>query len=146
MSEIYIYIIKLLLTSLIIEIGGYLINDTSCKNIYKFLSSIIFITIFLTFNFKNSVSDFSKDYIPEHTTINIQNQGIDETFSDKLSLMIEQDIQHRFDTEVSVETDTDFKKIKIRIDNIADKTLTDDILQYVRDKYCSPNDEVESDV
>ncbi len=140
MEEIKIYIIKMVILSVLIQLIGSLIKKDSFKRIYNLVGGIMVVFTLLGIPIENAKLKMSDSY--DNEFYNDNTNIIENEFTKIVSEKIKKDIKETFGFDGDVEVNSDLNKLKITIKgNI--KECSQDINKYIRDKYCTDNDEVE---
>ena len=143
MNALKIYIISIIITSAIIQIGGMFITSESNKKLYQLMGSIILILTLLKIpqkiDFEHPKFLSEKQYSSQETAAFVTND-----FVSKTSDMIKKDINNVFLVEcvVDVVTTENYDKIIISVYGNFDNKTASQIEKHIYQKYCTNNDEV----
>ena len=126
---------------LIIRTGNLILKHTKFQSIYSSVSGIILSVMLLSFimSFKFNINGL---YIDNNINNNlIKQNNIKNEFESNLQELIKNDLHNTFYVNTTVTVQTDMKNIIINISgNLSDKTQ--EVKNYVNEKYCTKGDEV----
>ena len=135
------FILSIITFMLIIRTGNLILKHTKFQSIYSSVSGIILSVMLLSFimSFKFNINGL---YIDNNINNNlIKQNNIKNEFESNLQELIKNDLHNTFYVNTTVTVQTDMKNIIINISgNLSDKTQ--EVKNYVNEKYCTKGDEV----
>lgn len=143
MSEIKLYVIKIIAVAAVVQLGGIFISRKSYQRLYRLIGGIFIILTMISFphikEYKLSVETFDEVYETEYT-----NKFLETQFTEKVSRKIADDIRNIYGVEcdVAVSTNEEFSRLLIEISGEYDENNIDSIRQHVIQNFCTQNDEV----
>ncbi len=141
MENIKGVIISLIIISFFIQIGSVFLSNEKHRKLYSLIGATIIVSIILKFPDMR----FQKSLDVENITSEILEfdpDKIKEIFNRDISEKIQQDIHNKFNVDTKVRAETDFQQVTFYITVYNNEKLIEEISGFVRDSYCSDDDEV----
>ncbi len=141
MEKVKEFAICLVVVCFFLQSGSIFISGDKYKKIYNLICATIIISLVLKIPVRNF--DLSLQ-IPE-SDVNVFEFDLDKVkkeFLDETESRIKKDVYEKFGVELYVDASTDFGNIKFNIHANAPESTIGEISKYIRNNYCTDNDEV----
>lgn len=141
MEKFVLFLKDFLLIAVVLQFGNIILSKTKFHKSYKKISGIIMaiclVSSFLSFDYSTDMPQIKSDYD------NFDNTDIvKEQFQNKLKDIIKSDLHNKYYVNLNIDVDTDYDLLSIKISGKITPDMENDIEKYVKDKYCTPKDEV----
>lgn len=141
MSEVKLYVIKLIVLIIVIQIGNVFLSKTAYKRIFNSVCGVI-ISLMIVMPILKFVTSFRADITDRSDSKTESYTSFKDIFQNNLKKIIENDIQTGFNIKSDVEVNTDFSELKIVIHTETNNLNSKKIADYVKNKYCGEKDTV----
>lgn len=134
-----IFLLTIITVSFVIRSGSLLLDKTSFDKLFKVISGIIIMIIIINFfgtiRLKNDI--FFNNDIPEY-----KDSDFKKIFETNLADTIKNDLHKLNYVNININVKTDFESLIIYVYGIKDDNKANEICKILKNKYCTPNDEV----
>jgi len=141
MEEMKQFILNLTLVCLSLQIGNILISKDKYRRLYGLICAAIIISMILRIPIKK-FSINTNEYVSEFDDIKSYSDTVKNKFLENVNKKLEDDIYHNFGIRSKVDSDSDFQRIIFNIVLYDYKSDISEISNYIRNNYCTENDEV----
>lgn len=141
MSEVKLYVIKLIVLIIVIQIGNVFLSKTAYKRIFNSVCGVI-ISLMIVMPLFEFVTSFRADITDRSDSKTKSYISFKDIFQNNLKKIIENDIRGCFNIKSDVEVNTDFSELKIIIHTETNNSNSNKIADYVKNKYCGEKDTV----
>ena len=141
MSEVELYVIKLIVLIIVIQIGNVFLSKTAYKRIFNSVCGVI-ISLMIVMPIFEFVTSFRADITDRSDSKTESYISFKDIFQNNLKKIIENDIRGCFNIKSDVEVNTDFSELKIIIHAETNNSNSKKIADYVKNKYCGEKDTV----
>ncbi len=141
MEHFKLFLKNFLLIGVILQFGNIILSKTKFYDNYKKISGIIMAICLVSSLMSLSVSFKNINFDNKNINFNFED-SIKNEFQTKLKNIIENDLHNEYYVNLYIEIETNYKFLSIHIFGNIPKNREDDIIDYIKNKYCTPNDEV----
>ena len=141
MSDVKLYVIKLIVLIIVIQIGNVFLSKTAYKRIFNSVCGVI-ISLMIVMPIFEFVTSFRADITDRSDSKTESYISFKDIFQNNLKKIIENDIRGCFNIKSDVEVNTDFSELKIIIHTETNNLNSKKIADYVKNKYCGEKDTV----
>jgi len=124
----------------VIKAGKLLLKKTHFEKLFQTISGIIIIITFYTIITSFNIDDFKIQ--TNIKGIDYDSNNIEVQFENNLKKIIEEDIHNKYYVNLNIDVKTNMENLKIIIYGLQDKNFANEITRYIKNTYCTSNDEV----
>ncbi|MBQ4527398.1 MAG: hypothetical protein II998_04925 [Clostridia bacterium] len=141
MNTFKFYIIKIIIVSSVVQLGGLLITDNGFKKLFKLIGSVMLLVSIASVPGCDKQFDVNTN---SQYNINISDfNSINEEFTENVEKIIENDLKERFSLEFfRVKVTSDYYTMKIYVNGMFSEAEKIEIEKHLKTTYCTSHDEV----
>lgn len=133
------FLLAIVLISFIIQSGNLLLDKTGFDKLFKMISGIIIIITIIHFVSLIRIDNLT---LPKSDFVEYENSDLKNEFENNLINAINDDLHKMNYVNINIDVETDFKTLKIYVYGISDESASQAVYKFLKNKYCTPNDEV----
>ena len=132
-------LLAIITISFVVQSGNLLLDKSSYDKLFKVISGIIIMIIITHYvsNIQINSVTFLNDVFPEYADYNLK-----ITFENNLANAIKNDLHKMNYVNINIDVKTDMKTLKIYVYGMCDESASQAVYDFLKNKYCTPNDEV----